>query len=583
MLLCRVVARQVVVPETGESLAEWGRRLLEACGIDPVVAVTLTGDEELDARAIFDGLGPVPTTSVEAILELQAIGEHTDGRRARGAFYTAHDVCDHVARSCIEPLLARPRPAGYAAACVLDPTCGSGAFLRAAAAVIDELDGSMIGAARVHGLDIDPAAVESCRLLLALDARRRHPQAGHAAIDAAIAANIQVADAIATPEWSLRFPAVMEAGGFAAVIGNPPYVRERSAGRPDLASLMTLACDNTYAWVLERALEAVAPGGRLGMVLPVSLLSGDAFEPCRKLLDRDCSRLWAASFDAVPSTLFPGVVQRLAIVTGERRRIDDQRDGDDPHAARWHVTRYHKWRASERAALLGQVSYVERPPQSVNGAVAKVGTMIEHDILEQLFAHPPAGHLLLRRAHADGTNRFWYKRRWSYFLLFTNFVPPIVDSDGTPRMPTEFKPVDVVEHVDARVLLAAYSSSTFHWFFTAFSDNRNVNRRELEAFPFAAPPPAIANELATLGDELMAALRESAEVRTCTYRSIGTIRNTYFRQAMTRPIIDRIDEVLASHYTFTGEQLRFLKQFEGEYRAAPALATGPSVAAALQR
>jgi hypothetical protein len=237
-------------------------------------------------------------------------------------------------------------------------------------------------------------------------------------------------------------------------------------------------------------------------------------------------------------------VQRLTIVLGS---VDD-------HAGRWCTTTMRSWRADEREQLFSRLHYVPLPPHRVGGSLPKVGSEMEADLLDRLFQFPPIKRLLTK----DSERGFWYKRRWSYYLLFLNFIPPMLDEHGDERLPTEFKWVGVTDDVDPLAILAAYSSSLFYWYFTVFADNRNVNRRELDNFPFPNLSPQAHNELAALGNELMVSLRENSELRTCTYGSIGTIQNTYFRQAGTQPVIDRIDACLARCYGLTDEQLVML-------------------------
>jgi hypothetical protein len=268
--------------------------------------------------------------------------------------------------------------------------------------------------------------------------------------------------------------------------------------------------------------------------------------------------VWTSHFDTIPATLFPEVVQRISIVEG---RVRDAVDAD---RSSWWTSTYHRWTRGEREGLLDRVRFTPLPPQSIGGSLAKIGSAVEASLLERLFAHPPAGRFLVDEA---GANRIHYKRRWSYFLLFTDFVPPIWDADGTPREPTEFKTLHIDPRLDARVLLAVYSSTLFWWFFSVFTDNRNVNLRDLRAFPVPDLRRDDAAQLATLGAELMDVLRACAEVRTCTYRSVGTIRNTYFRQGATRSVLDRIDRVLARVYGFDDEQLAFVLGHERRFRS----------------
>jgi len=491
VLLCRALARDVPLPLPGETVAAWTTRLCAMLAIDGHACVPVAPRD--DSWWDPNELDELCLISPARARELLAV--HAEGllhQRTTGTFYTADDVSEFLARSCLEPSLVAPSavPSALLSArqvsgagqsggqlTVLDPTCGSGAFLRAAAAYLDGQPGATQPAAMcMFGVDINAVAVESCRWLLLADAVERWGGEVMPVISRAVAANIVVGDAVTAPRWQHWFPTELAAGGFGAVLSNPPYIRQRAA-----------FCGNTSAVVARDALTLTQPGGRVGLVVPVSTICTDAFAPLRSELDDTCSRVWVASFDAVPSTLFPGTVQRIALVIAQRAL------GSSTSPAAWAVTRYHRWRASERFGLLDRICWVARPSQSVGGSIAKIGTQVEVDLLDRVFAHAPASELFATgnsRAgapeqlsfDADHPNQVFYKRRWSYFLLFTNFMPYIEDNAGNERAPTEFKALDIVPAVDARVLIAVYASSLFWWYFGVFSDNRNVNRRELAAF-----------------------------------------------------------------------------------------------------
>jgi hypothetical protein len=103
-------------------------------------------------------------------------------------------------------------------------------------------------------------------------------------------------------------------------------------------------------------------------------------------------------------------------------------------------------------------------------------------------------------------------------------------------------------------------------FFTAFSDNRNVNLRELHQFRFSIPSDQIRGDLIKLGKSLMQDMQEHSEMRVCNYKSIGTIQNQYFFQGQSKRIIDQIDKVLAAHYGFTDEELDFIMNYDIKFR-----------------
>ncbi|MCW2956311.1 MAG: hypothetical protein JWO69_1180 [Thermoleophilia bacterium] len=435
---------------------------------------------------------------------------------------------------------------------VLDPTCGAGSFLVAAWRELLQLQrllddaarrlgiapGPRIAATQLHGVDRDASAIAACRasLRLLIDDDR----------DAAAEPQLVVGDATAA---GVLPPADI-------VLGNPPFVRGARADAP--ADLATAAVPNVSAWVVERALSVLRPGGRIAMVLPVSTVCTSAFAPARAVWQHTCPTAHVSTFDAIPATLFPGVVQRIALVEGAAI-------GEQQVPAGWHTSRYHRWTAAERPGLLDRVRFVPMPTAGAAGSLPKVGSAVELSLLERVRSHPPAGRFL--RHGDDGDNVLHYKRRWSYFLLFTDFIPPMWGSDGEPREPTEFKTLGVAPELDAHALLAVYSSSLFWWHFSVFTDNRNVNVRDLAGFPVPSFDSATRLRLAQLGRELMVELRACAEVRTCTYRSIGTIRNTYFRQGATRPVLDLVDAELARAYGMDDEQLAFVLGFERRFRS----------------
>jgi hypothetical protein len=110
--------------------------------------------------------------------------------------------------------------------------------------------------------------------------------------------------------WPLTFPDVFSPGGgqpsgFDAIVGNPPWdmVRgdsgadETRAGRRRQAQQLTdfvrqsgiyhvetRAHLNLYQLFLERALQLIRPGGRIGMVLPSGLVSDTGAAPLRRFL-----------------------------------------------------------------------------------------------------------------------------------------------------------------------------------------------------------------------------------------------------------------------------------------------------------
>jgi len=138
---------------------------------------------------------------------------------------------------------------------IFDPTVGAGAFFRAAKTIGNDLG------IRLHlvGAEIDPAALA---------------QARESGLSDADLASVQIADFLLNPPRQQM----------TAIVGNPPYIRHHRLS-PDMkrwvrgfgASLTGRALDGRaglHVYFLLRALQLLAPRGRLAFILPADICEG---------------------------------------------------------------------------------------------------------------------------------------------------------------------------------------------------------------------------------------------------------------------------------------------------------------------
>lgn len=182
--------------------------------------------------------------------------------RSLGVVYTPPQVTAPMTRVALEPLLRGRAVDELLALRVCDPAIGEGAFLVAAVDVIVEhlvAAGLPAGDARpaaarcVHGVDIDPRAVAAARAALGVGDDQ-----------------LQIGDALAL-DWPAAFPAVFARGGFDAVIGNPPYVRQEhlAAHKPLLRRFASYdGAADLYVYFVELAHRLARPGGRFCLITP---------------------------------------------------------------------------------------------------------------------------------------------------------------------------------------------------------------------------------------------------------------------------------------------------------------------------
>ena len=118
------------------------------------------------------------------------------------------------------------------------------------------------------------------------------------------------------------------------------------------------------------------------------------------------------------------------------------------------------------------------------------------------------------------------------------------------------------------VAVAALNSSLWFWFFSAYSDVRNVNRREIDAFPIdlATAEREYGVEMSALAAELMEDFEQNSTMTTINYAVYGSLTIQVFRPRLSKPVIDRIDRGLAVLYGFTDEEVDFIINHDIKYR-----------------
>lgn len=227
-------------------------------------------------------------------------------RKSRGAFFTPPQLAEFITRWAIRTPYDR----------VLEPSCGEAAFLVAAAERLRHIGGHP-DADQLHGTELhEPSARAAADIVRAA-----------AYADAAI----QVGD----------FLAQRADPAYAAVIGNPPYVRyqdftgaSRAVGQEAALAAGVRLTGLASAWApfVVHAAEFVEPSGRLGLVLPAELLTVGYAAGVRDYLLRRFGDVRLVLFE---QRVFPGVLEEVVLLLAEGVgptndfKIFQARDGDD--------------------------------------------------------------------------------------------------------------------------------------------------------------------------------------------------------------------------------------------------------------
>lgn len=222
-------------------------------------------------------------------------------RKRRGIYFTPPSLVGYIVESVLAmlasssegqlgPRRGSERSAGFT---ILDPAMGGGDFLARAVDAMcgsdasDDAQRARVAAECVYGVDIDPVAVEIARFSV-------WAASGYAdGIAEDLEAHLVCGDAIGAGaeasgfDWSRAFPEVFRAGGFDAVVGNPPYIASKNGFGAIGSKPASRGQSDSYLLFTREILdgELVRPGGAFSMVLPDPMLVREnAAEVRRRLL-----------------------------------------------------------------------------------------------------------------------------------------------------------------------------------------------------------------------------------------------------------------------------------------------------------
>lgn len=335
--------------------------------------------------------------------------------------------------------------------------------------------------------------------------------------------------------WLAEFYEIInDHGGFDVIIGNPPYVECNKIDYNIFFANNTYS--NLYAYCLERCSQIGKGSSYNGIIVPMSVTSIREYANLRAFLRKGYKSLYLTNHSIRPQSLFIGVSQRVSILFMSNSGKDCL-----------YTTKY--LRTKDQSRLFKTLEYHNAfIDESRDKIVPKIG----NTLLESIFSkiHKKKKDILAYRDSYSSSMLYMKDYGETYWVFPFNFNPCLTPLKSFKTLSFETKAIDNI--------FSVLNSSLFYIFHTTISDCWHLGTWHLAEFPISVCDLQI-----PLSKKLSSSMKTNRIVRY-DKRAGGDIYE--YKIYKSKPIIDEIDKLLASHYGFTEEELDFIINYDIKYR-----------------
>jgi len=533
------------------------------------------------------------------------VAQDAKKRKEQGIYYTPHFIVDYIVKNALGPVLDRCKTINDLKKIkVLDPACGSGSFLIKALELINdkyqEFGGGdnvynkiQILLENIYGVDLDPQAVEICRLNLlinALDKRQKLP----------LLENIKNGNSLISGtdkelekyfgknwrdkkpfNWQEEFPDVFKQGGFDVIIGNPPYVVLDS----DDDSLPFLrdkyissegGKTNLYKAFIERSIKLLGENGHLGFICPSNYLSSADSKSLRKFILNETNIIEIVEYSEEDS-VFEGVTQALTTIILKKSkeqnlksRILTKKHGNIFIDQKEFIKNKTYEFISDNQLIRKLNQSGERLDKLVSGYQGEINVSTKKDFFVTKKGEKDLpllrGNLIERYAFAGDFNEFcpisidtrkhWNKERIVFQevsnqqqskRIKANIISNVLCGHTTNYcFPTD-------KRTNILALLALLNSAVFNYYFKYFNNTNHVPIGEVKKIPVSNNFLSKQQNMAKLADNMLSLNKELRELPENSEKWKST-------KSEIEKTDRKIDEEVYKLYGLTSEEIKIVEK-----------------------
>lgn len=351
--------------------------------------------------------------------------------------------------------------------------------------------------------------------------------------------------------WLAEFYQIIhDNGGFDVIIGNPPYVEYKSIKKYSISkTYKTLSCNNLFAFCSERSFILKNKFGKFGFIVPISVSCSKRMHPLQNILLNN--GLYISNWSWRPSKLFDGNKSANLSLS-----IIICCNGIQNYGAL-----YRRWYSENRSIIFNTIQYTLLPKTLKNNIIPKIGSITEYNLYNKILNFDCVSKIISLN---ETKHKMFYKRTGGlYWKIFTDFQP-ILYLNGIKTNSSKEEHICFNSDTELYVIICLFWSDFYWWWYQINSDVRNNNPSDLISTPYINSILSD-KEFINLSHDLMKDIVNNAVWAERKYQ--GNIsKYKSFIPKYSKPIIDKIDKVLARHYGFTDEELDFIINYDIKYR-----------------
>ncbi len=362
--------------------------------------------------------------------------------------------------------------------------------------------------------------------------------------------------------WFVDFYGIMERGGFDVVVGNPPYIVHNDANIKYTIreqDFETFSAKNLYAFVFERSVALAQADAPVCLIVQLTVLSSERLQVLQDLLARR-GPMFTPAFPRRPESIFDGVEMPVAIVLSLPVQKIPHREAASVSC--YVTSRVERFYTEEREHALFTMALTSHAIKLDGYRIAKIGSELEQAIVRNLMTGARAG--LGSLAVKTRSNWILYYQEACRYWVKASKGLPFFKRNGKKMEPPHGRVIPFSNESAAALALCVLNSSLFYWYYSAFADCEHINDGLVRRFPI--PADWEKTDWLTLADDLSESLSANARRKVIMTKQGHRIEYDEMRAACSKPVIDRIDIVLGSHYDLAPEQLDFIVNYDLKYR-----------------